>query len=77
MLYMLVVCAGHLCMPVDSFGAYTMTLSRCRDRVVKAERLTHAVSLDCYSHEDFDVDVIRTGYDFGRQEWPIMIAPSR
>ena len=72
MLYMLVICAGHLCMPVDSFGAYTMTLSQCRDRVVKMERLTHAVSLDCYSDEDLDVDVIRTG--LADKERPSMIA---
>jgi hypothetical protein len=76
MLYMLVVCAGHLCMPVDSFGAYTMTLSQCRDRVVEMERLTHAVSLDCYSDDDFDLDVITTGLMLGGDhKRPIMIAP--
>lgn len=30
MLYMLVVYASHLCMPVESVGAYALTASRVR-----------------------------------------------
>jgi len=29
MLYILVVCAGSLCMPVESIGAYTLTRDDC------------------------------------------------
>jgi len=35
MLYMLVVCAGHLCMPVESVGAYTLTRRECEARMVR------------------------------------------
>ena len=52
MLYVLVVCASGLCMPVDSFGAYKLTLSECQERVVEMRRLTHAVSFDCYLSEN-------------------------
>lgn len=77
MLYMIVMCAGGLCMPVESVGAYTLTLADCRERVAQMERVTHNAGLDCYSDEDFDLDVIRTGLMLGAdKERPIMIAPS-
>jgi hypothetical protein len=56
MLYVLVVCASGLCMPVDSFGAYKLTLSECQERVVEMRRLTHAVSFDCYLSENNSED---------------------
>jgi hypothetical protein len=57
MLYVLIVCASGLCTPVDSSGAYKLTLSECQDRVVEMRRLTHAVSFDCYlSENDVEVD---------------------
>ena len=52
MLYVLIVCASGLCMPIDSFGAYRLTLSECQERVVEMRRLTHAVSFDCYLSEN-------------------------
>ena len=56
MLYMLIVCASGLCTPVDSSGAYKLTLSECQDRVVEMRRVTHAVSFDCYLSENDSED---------------------
>ena len=45
MLYILVVCAGHLCMPVDNVGAYTLTRDECEARMMQ-ER---GADVHCYS----------------------------
>jgi len=34
-LYILVVCAGSLCMPVDNVGAYTLTQAECEARMMQ------------------------------------------
>ena len=45
MLYMLVVCAGHLCMPVEEVGAYTLTQAECETRMMQVRGDVH-----CYSN---------------------------
>ena len=58
MLYVLIVCANGLCAPVDSVGAYKLTLSQCQERVAEMRRLTSAVHFDCYLSEDDGGDVL-------------------
>jgi hypothetical protein len=75
-LYMIVVCTGQLCMPIDSVGAYTLTLSQCRERVVEMERITHTAVLDCFSSEEFETKTMAEALAVRDQDRPIMIAPS-
>jgi hypothetical protein len=56
LLYVLIVCASGFCTPVDSFGAYKLTLSECQERVVVMRRLTPAVSFDCYLSQNNSED---------------------
>ena len=49
MLYMLVVCAGHLCMPVENVGAYTLTRAECEARMMQVPGDVH-----CYSNSDYE-----------------------
>ena len=46
MLYILVVCAGSLCMPVDSTQAYTLTQAECEARMMQ----TRGTDVHCYSN---------------------------
>jgi len=46
MLYILVVCAGSLCMPVDKVGAYTLTQAECEARMMQ----TRGADVRCYSN---------------------------
>ena len=48
MLYILVVCAGHLCMPVESVGAYTLTQAECGARMMQPR----GTDVHCYSNAD-------------------------
>ena len=45
MLYILVVCAGHLCMPVEEVGAYTLSRAECEARMVQVP----GADVHCYS----------------------------
>ena len=46
MLYILVVCAGHLCMPVEEVGAYTLSQAECEARMMQ----TRGTDVHCYSN---------------------------
>jgi hypothetical protein len=50
MLYILVVCAGSLCMPVDSVGAYTLTQAECEARMMQVP----GADVHCYSNSDYE-----------------------
>jgi hypothetical protein len=50
-LYMLVVCAGHLCMPLDSVGAYTLTRDDCEARMVQVR----GADVHCYSDASWEL----------------------
>ena len=51
MLYILVVCAGSLCLPVDSVGAYTLSQAECEARMMQ----TRGADLHCYSNADTEL----------------------
>jgi len=50
MLYILVVCAGSLCMPVDTVGAYTLTQAECEARMMQ----TRGADVRCYSNSEYE-----------------------
>ena len=61
MLYMLVVCAGHLCMPVESVGAYTLTQAECEARLMQVKVSRRGADVRCYSNsssEYWDYDMV-------------------
>jgi hypothetical protein len=43
--YILVVCAGHLCLPVETVGAYTLTRAECEARMMQVP----GADVRCYS----------------------------
>ena len=44
MLYILVVCSGSLCMPVESVGAYNLTRAECEARMMQVPGDVHCRS---------------------------------
>jgi hypothetical protein len=57
MLYVLVVCSGHLCLPVESVGRYNLTWAECEARMMQ----TRGADVRCYSNsssEYWDYDMV-------------------
>ncbi len=46
MLYILVVCAGSLCMPVEEVGAYTLTRAECEARMMQTRPCDRALAVE-------------------------------
>ncbi len=65
--------SGHLCLPVETNRAYTLTQDECENRMFQM-RLTQHVHAVCYSNESWllrDEEVV-----IYEREWPMVIAPS-
>ena len=60
MLYILVVCAGHLCMPVEEVGAYTLSQAECEARMMQTRVASRSVDVDCFSD---------ASWGYGDEKW--------
>ena len=60
MLYMLVVCGGAICMPVDGAATYTLTWPECEARAMQMRVASRSVDVDCFSD---------ASWGYGDEKW--------
>jgi hypothetical protein len=54
MLYILIVCGGDLCMPVENVGVYTLTEGKCEGRRMQKRVEWRGADLDCFSEDTWE-----------------------
>jgi hypothetical protein len=60
MLYMLVACAGTLCLPVETAGAYTLTRDDGEARMMQMRVAWHGADVRCFSD---------ASWGYGDEKW--------